>query len=172
MLGNPADVPPDDLVSKEDIVVVTIGYRLNAFGFLSFEDPLLPGNYGLWDQTMALQWIYENIENFGGNRNDITVMGHSAGAASVGFHLLSNISQPFIQRSIMMSGSMLAPWALQLNARENARILGNSKSKSPKDFMNLELSFQNSRYILNQDTSQRKVLSRFFCHLKSIFQYF
>ena len=124
MLGNPADIPPDDLVSKEDIVVVTIGYRLNVFGFLSFEDPILPGNYGLWDQNMALEWIYENIENFGGNRNDITVMGHSAGAASVGFHLLSNISQPFIQRSIMMSGSMLAPWALQINARENARILG------------------------------------------------
>ena len=137
MLGNPADIPPDDLVSKEDIVVVTIGYRLNVFGFLSFEDPILPGNYGLWDQNMALEWIYENIENFGGNRNDITVMGHSAGAASVGFHLLSNISQPFIQRSIMMSGSMLAPWALQINARENARILGIFK-KNPEYFMTLE----------------------------------
>ena len=51
-------------------------------------------------------------------------MGHSAGAASVGFHLISTISRPYIQGAIMMSGSMLAPWAKQHNARENARILG------------------------------------------------
>ena len=82
--------------------MVTVGYRLNVFGFLSFEDPVLPGNYGLMDQNLALKWVYENIERFGGDRHGITLMGHSAGSASVGFHLISTISRSYIQGKITM----------------------------------------------------------------------
>ena len=98
-LGNPEDIPADDLVSDQDLVVVSVAYRLNAFGFLSYEDPTLPGNLGLLDQNLALQWIYNNIEKFGGDPNQITLFGHSAGAASVGYHLIST-SPVNIQRYV------------------------------------------------------------------------
>ena len=46
LLSNPNDIPVDDLVSEEDVVVVTLSYRVNAFGFFSYEDPLMPGKFG------------------------------------------------------------------------------------------------------------------------------
>ena len=97
-LGNPEDVPADDLVSDQDLVVVSLAYRLNAFGFLSFEDPILRGNLGLLDQAMAIRWVYENIEKFGGDPTKITLLGHSAGAASVGFHLVSTSTRSYISK--------------------------------------------------------------------------
>ena len=61
-------------------------------GFLSWEDITLPGNLGLHDQVLALKWVRENIEKFGADTSKITLLGHSAGAASAAFHLTSRIS--------------------------------------------------------------------------------
>ena len=66
---------------------------LFSTGFLSTGDRAAPGNYGLLDQALALDWVYENIEKFGGNRNRITLVGNSAGGASVMFHMLSERSR-------------------------------------------------------------------------------
>lgn len=66
------------------VVVVTINYRLGALGFLSTGDVNSPGNYGILDQAMALRWVYDNAENFNGDRNSITLFGPGAGAASSG----------------------------------------------------------------------------------------
>lgn len=68
---------PDYLVEK-DVILVTINYRLNIFGFLSLKDPKLevPGNAGLKDQTMALNWVKKNIVCFGGDSNNITIAGN------------------------------------------------------------------------------------------------
>ena len=106
--------------------MVTLAYRLNAFGFMSFEDPMIPGNVGLNDQYLAILWVYENIDALGGDRTQITLMGHSAGAASVFYHLISQKSQRYINRAIMMSGSVLAPWAFQPEPMANAKILANA----------------------------------------------
>ena len=97
-MGNPEDTPGDDLVSDQDVVVVTFGYRLNVFGFICTEDTQFHGNLGLWDQAMAIKWVYENIENFGGDPNKITLLGHSAGAASIGYHLVSNNVRPYVKK--------------------------------------------------------------------------
>lgn len=65
----------------------------NLTGFLSWEDRMLPGNLGLRDQSLALQWVAENIDKFGGDLMKVTLLGHSAGAASASYHLVHPRSQ-------------------------------------------------------------------------------
>lgn len=67
-------------------------------GFLSAEDDVLPGNYGLKDQVLALRWVQENIAKFGGDNKQVTLFGESAGAVSVGLHLLSPSSKGIFTR--------------------------------------------------------------------------
>jgi len=102
---------PDYLLSK-DIVFVSMNYRLGVLGFLSIDDPAanVPGNAGLKDQSMALRWVRENIQAFGGDSKNITVFGESAGAGSVHLHMLSDLSKGLFDKAIIQSGSALAPW--------------------------------------------------------------
>ncbi|CAI9740302.1 Hypothetical predicted protein [Octopus vulgaris] len=104
---------PGLFLAERNVVVVTMNYRLNALGFLSTEDQLAAGNYGLWDQVRALLFIKNNIRNFQGDSNKITIAGHDAGAASVGIHLLSPQSQKLFDYAIMMSGSDRNVWAVK-----------------------------------------------------------
>ncbi|KAJ9640596.1 hypothetical protein H2204_003224 [Knufia peltigerae] len=75
---------PEGLIDPDggglNAVVVSIGYRLNIFGFLAGHD--LKGNFGFWDQRCALEWVQDYIHYFGGDRNKVTLGGHSAGAYS------------------------------------------------------------------------------------------
>uniref|UniRef100_A0A2C9JT58 Carboxylic ester hydrolase n=1 Tax=Biomphalaria glabrata TaxID=6526 RepID=A0A2C9JT58_BIOGL len=80
---------PGIFLAERFTVVVVINYRLNALGFLSTGDRFSAGNYGMFDQVKALKFVKKNIRSFRGNPNKITLMGHSAGAASVGMHILS-----------------------------------------------------------------------------------
>ncbi|XP_053969307.1 esterase B1 isoform X1 [Anastrepha ludens] len=109
---------PDFLMSK-DIVLVTIAYRLGPFGFLSLDDPdvNIPGNAGIKDQILALRWVKENIAAFGGDTNNVTIFGESAGGASTHICILSEQSKGLIHKGIVMSGSALCPWANQPNRR-------------------------------------------------------
>lgn len=96
---------------ERDVVLVTFNYRLHVFGFLSLDDRELniPGNAGLKDQVMALRWVKENIENFGGDSNNITIFGQSSAGGCTHFHLLSPSTKDLFQRSIIMSGSAFNP---------------------------------------------------------------
>ena len=70
-----------------------IGYRVGALGFLSLGGQSeAPGNAGLYDQLMGLDWVQQNIEAFGGDRQTVTLFGESAGSVSVSLHLLSTLS--------------------------------------------------------------------------------
>ncbi len=101
------------LASAHDVVVVTINYRLGALGFLAH--PLLSaesttgvsGNYGMMDQIAALQWVKNNIVNFGGNPNNITVMGQSAGGTSVTALMTSPLlkNKGLMHKAIVMSAA-------------------------------------------------------------------
>ncbi|KAK6167678.1 hypothetical protein SNE40_021648 [Patella caerulea] len=103
---------PAMLIAERLVVVVTINYRLNALGFLSTGDVNSPGNYGLWDQLKALEFVKQHIAAFRGNPYKITLMGQSTGAASVGHHIVSPRNVDLFQRAIMSSGSDLSEWSV------------------------------------------------------------
>lgn len=107
-------------------IFISINYRLGPLGFLPpIPGSNAPGNVGLLDQRLALRWIAENAENLGGDRDRITLIGESAGATSVGFHLLNkwkgeplvdrpnnngDLSKPYFKNAIFQSGTPNAGW--------------------------------------------------------------
>ena len=109
------------LSSFNNIVVVTVQYRLGALGFLYSGSEDAPGNMGLWDQLEALKWVNENIEHFGGNPNHTTIAGQNGGAASVSYHLLSPYSRKYFQKAIMQSGSAISDWSYLTQTEAVAR---------------------------------------------------
>lgn len=79
--GNDFRYGPDFIVEKQ-VILVTLNYRLNIFGFLSLNSAEYSGNMGLKDQQLALKWIHENIQQFNGDNSKITIFGGSAGKFS------------------------------------------------------------------------------------------
>jgi carboxylesterase type B len=102
--------------SSAPIIAVSINYRTNIFGF--FEHSSLPANRGLNDQRLALDWIHRNISGFGGDPSNITLLGQSAGGASVGVHIAAGI--PGVKRAVMMSGDPGIRPAVPTAAHESA----------------------------------------------------
>ncbi|CAB3251237.1 unnamed protein product [Arctia plantaginis] len=107
-IGNREMLGPE-LLMKHDIILVTINYRAGIYGFLCLD---IPGynNQGLKDQVLALKWIKDNIESFGGDPNRVTVFGQSAGAMSI--DILFLVKEPLFQRAIIQSGVALTPWVI------------------------------------------------------------
>ncbi|OCT84562.1 cocaine esterase-like isoform X2 [Xenopus laevis] len=97
------------LSAYEDVVMVSIQYRLGLLGFLGTGDKEARGNLGLLDQVAALQWIQDNIKNFGGDTQSVTIFGQSAGGLSVSAHILSPLSKGLFHRAIAESGVALLP---------------------------------------------------------------
>nr|QCC89027.1 carboxylesterase 12 [Meteorus pulchricornis] len=104
---------PDYLIEK-DIVLVTLNYRLGIFGFLNADDEEAPGNQGLKDQVLALKWIQQNIARFGGNPDNVTIFGESAGGAAVHYLTISPLAQGLFHKAIMQSGVALNQWAVTI----------------------------------------------------------
>jgi len=105
------------LAIERGVVVVAPNYRLGPFGFLahpalSVEDAAHPasGNYGLMDQRAALEWVRDNIAQFGGDPANVTIAGTSAGGDSTGLHLVSPESAGLFHRAIIQSGSATTRW--------------------------------------------------------------
>ena len=104
---------PSDILALHGVVVVVIQYRLGPFGFLTTGDSAAPGNLGMLDQVEALKWVKDNIENFGGNPNKVTIFGESAGGTSVSLHFLSPLSKNLFHQAIAESGVDFSPFAIQ-----------------------------------------------------------
>ncbi|XP_005941422.1 bile salt-activated lipase [Haplochromis burtoni] len=109
-----------EIADRGNVIVVTLGYRVGPMGFMSTGDSDLPGNYGLWDQQAAIAWVHRNIRSFGGDPDNITVFGESAGGVSVSFQTLTPHNKGIIRRAISQSGVALCPWALNRNPRRFA----------------------------------------------------
>ncbi|VVC93855.1 unnamed protein product [Leptidea sinapis] len=108
---------------KHNVILVTINYRLEILGFLCLDSKDIPGNAGMKDQVAALRWVQKNIRNFGGDPDNVTIFGESAGGASVSFHLVSPMSKGLFKRAIMQSGSITCWWSTVYKARERALLL-------------------------------------------------
>ncbi|XP_045137548.1 juvenile hormone esterase-like [Portunus trituberculatus] len=122
-----------DYMIESDVTVVTLNHRLGPFGFLSTEDEESPGNYGLMDQILALEWVRDNVRYFGGMNDSITVMGSGAGGMSAHLLLLSpftrgaslhNDHSALIQGAISQSGTAYSPQAIVRKPRGFAFKLG------------------------------------------------
>ena len=111
-------------LASRGVVLVTINYRLNVLGFmahpeLTAESPLhCSGNYGLQDQIFALQWLQKNIRQFGGDPENVTLFGESAGGASVAALMSSSQAAGLFSRAVVQSGGN-APRALRKLSEQN-----------------------------------------------------
>ncbi|NXM41754.1 CEL lipase, partial [Gymnorhina tibicen] len=103
----------EEIAVRGNVIVVTVNYRLGPLGFLSTGDENLPGNYGLKDQHMAIAWVKRNIKAFGGDPDNITIFGESAGAVSVSLQTLSPKNKGLFKRAISQSGVGVCSWAIQ-----------------------------------------------------------
>lgn len=107
--------------THENVVVVTFNYRLGPFGFMRYtgKEAGLAGNYGVQDQTLAMEWVRDHIAGFGGDPAKVTLFGESVGAMSVGLHLFSSpASESLFRAAIMESNIMGIPYP---NIREAER---------------------------------------------------
>lgn len=100
-------------IARRGIVVVTVNYRLNMFGFLchpeiTAENPEQPANFGLLDQRCAMQWVKDNIEAFGGDADNITIGGQSAGGGSV-LNQIAYGTEGIYKRAVVHSGMFYSP---------------------------------------------------------------
>lgn len=96
---------------KQDVILVTLNYRLGPYGFMCLDTADISGNQGFKDQRLALRWIKDNIGSFGGDNNKITIFGESAGGASVDFHLIYGQENLF-DKVIIQSGNAISPWGV------------------------------------------------------------
>lgn len=107
--GYPCEMEFDgEHIARRDVIVVTVNYRINTFGFLAHpeitaESPEAPTNFGNLDQQAGLDWVIRNIEGFGGDPNNITIAGQSAGGGSVLSQLTCMDNEGKFQRAIVMS---------------------------------------------------------------------
>lgn len=92
-------------------------------GFLCLPDAGIYGNAGLKDQRLAMQWVQENIQKFGGNPDNVTIFGESAGGASVHLHALSANSRKYFHKAICQSGNAIMEWVIQSQAEEKTKLL-------------------------------------------------
>lgn len=148
-------------LASEGIVVVTVQSRTNVFGWLSLEIEDAPGNIGLYDQNMALKWIQENIQKFGGDPkqvtsfnsillmikyspiiNQVTLLGHgTSGAANALIHLVSPKTVNYFSKLIVMSGTIFSSYSFQPRPR-------NVESTSTAIVRNLACDSTNTMHIL------------------------
>jgi carboxylesterase type B len=120
-LGHSNLVTPKHLVKSGNIIAVTFNYRLGIHGFLCLGTKSVPGNAGMKDQVALLRWVNKNIASYGGNPEDVTLAGYSAGSASVDLLMLSPTTRGLFHKVIPESGSNLAPYAVQIDPLENAK---------------------------------------------------
>nr|XP_049697906.1 juvenile hormone esterase [Helicoverpa armigera]WRX06135.1 CCE001x [Helicoverpa armigera] len=110
-----------NFVREKHLILVTFNYRLGVHGFLCLGTEGAPGNAGLKDQVALLRWVNRNIASFGGNPDDVTLAGCSAGSGSVDFLTISSLTQGLFKKAILESGISTGATGTQIDAIQNAK---------------------------------------------------
>ncbi|KFM78975.1 Cholinesterase, partial [Stegodyphus mimosarum] len=115
--GDPQQFDASYLAAVGKVIVVTVNYRVGAFGFLHGLSSEAPGNVGLFDQRMALRWVKKNIAHFGGNPESVTLFGRFTGSMSAAIHAFSPLSkvEKLFNRVILQSGVPVGEWIFERN---------------------------------------------------------
>lgn len=118
---------------REQVLVVTINYRLGILGFFNVHDTNTKGNYGILDQIAALRWVKKNIDAFNGDPNKVTIFGESAGSTSVSLLSVSPLikNEGLFIRTISESGVASNPWAIYDAKGEKQSMLVGSETRCP-----------------------------------------
>lgn len=135
-----------------------MNYRLGALGFAASQGGMT-GNFGFFDQRMALQWVQQNIEFFGGDPKQVTIFGQSAGATSCVTHLMSKQSWGLYSRAIVQSSPLelpLKPWsdAIDLGARLAKKLKCSAndlvclRSKTVDEILDAQVNVETHLYLL------------------------
>merc|ERR1711953_112245 len=132
MLGGYVGGGPGKLLER-DMILVAVQYRLGPLGFMCLPDDEIAGNMGLMDQQLALKWVHELIHAFGGDPDRVTIMGESAGSASVTYQMLSDESQLYFEQAIAESGSALSSWAFDSTPEKHAKEISGEYLGCPTD---------------------------------------
>ncbi|XP_076058873.1 juvenile hormone esterase-like [Oratosquilla oratoria] len=103
-----ADEYPPNVLLDHDVLLVVPQYRVGALGFLSTEDSVIPGNFGLKDQTLALRWVQQNIGFFGGDPNKVAISGTSSGSDCAHYQMFVPEARGLFSRVLLLSGSALS----------------------------------------------------------------
>uniref|UniRef100_A0A8C8W1V1 Carboxylic ester hydrolase n=1 Tax=Peromyscus maniculatus bairdii TaxID=230844 RepID=A0A8C8W1V1_PERMB len=140
VLGMASVYDGSKLAAIEDIVVVTIQYRLGILGYFSTGDQHARGNWGYLDQVAALHWVQQNIAHFGGNPGQVTIFGESAGGVSVSSLVVSPMSKGLFHGAIMQSGVALLPGLIshplsQPSLPELLSLVGCLRGKSEEEIL-------------------------------------
>ncbi|CAD5221113.1 unnamed protein product [Bursaphelenchus okinawaensis] len=108
VMGSSATVGDEGIariLATQNVIVVTLNYRTGIFGFFTTGDSNAPGNQALWDMRLALQWVNENAEVFGGDKKNIMLFGQSAGGSATHALLMSPTTKGLFHKAAPMSGS-------------------------------------------------------------------
>ncbi|NLL33682.1 MAG: carboxylesterase family protein [Clostridiales bacterium] len=160
--GYPSEMEFDgERIARRGVILVSINYRLNAFGFLAHseltnEDPEFPTNFGHLDQRFAIQWVKRNIAAFGGDPDNITVFGQSAGGGSTLAQVVSPLNKGLFQKAICQSSGGVLPPSLMGNRLETAEKLGEEFLADLGVRTIEEARALDARVILKQALSTRK----------------
>ncbi len=122
--GSACPIYRGESLAQKDLVFVSINYRVGVFGFmahpeLSAESGVnASGNYGMLDMIAGLKWVKENIASFGGDPNQVTIAGQSAGAVAVNYLFASPLAKGLFKRAIAESGAGILPSATRPNLQK------------------------------------------------------
>ncbi len=141
--GSNQDRTPDKVVEDKNFVYVNLNYRLGIFGYLYLGRALgkeyqTSGNNGLMDQMLALRWIHENIREFGGDPDRVTVMGASAGAKSVAALMFPPESRTYFSRAILSSGAYQCIRSEETANEVTAKYLSLLDLSDPNELLTME----------------------------------
>ncbi|KOB71341.1 Uncharacterized protein OBRU01_13925 [Operophtera brumata] len=134
--GNQGSYGPEFLL-QHNVVVVSMNYRLEVLGFLSLDTPEVPGNAGMKDQVLALRWVKENIAKFGGDPDNVTIFGESAGSVAVTYHMISPMSNGLFHKAIAQSGVCIDDSGIATGAKERAFRVAKLLGKETTDVQEL-----------------------------------